>query len=373
MPKVIKINKSVEESIRELLKFLLESKKVKGVFTLAKINNNNVIDYSLITDPDMIKDAFSFFPLMPANAGKLLSRLTLKSALTEPIAVVLKPCELRAFIELVKREQGNLENFLFISSTCGGVYPLKMSINGDINKKLPEYWNAVKKGNIAPDIRATCSCCEHFLPYNADMTVALIGKNVDKECEIFLNTEKGEGFVEAMKEKVVEVAAGFSLRETEEVKNLRSKKETEKAKLFKEINIEGFGLSGMIERFGRCISCHGCSRVCPICYCILCDFDSRDHEYEPVTYEAELEKRGGVRVPPNTVFYHIGRLTHVGISCVGCGMCTDVCPADIPISTIFLKVGGEVQRMFNYTPGKDVEEKIPLTIFEKEEFAEVED
>lgn len=369
MSSVLKISKNAEGGLRELLKFLLEKERVKAIFTLRKINENGTVNYSLITDSDMLEDAVPLFPLMPQNAGKLLSRLTLKEHLSEPIAAVVRPCELRSFIELVKREQGSLENFVFISTTCPGTYPLEMSVNGNISKKLPEYEGEVKRGNIISDIRPTCKACEHFIPYSADMTVALIGKkDIDKGCEIFLNTEKAEKLIEGMDGELVEREL-----ETEEVKNLRSKRQEEKKKLFEEINVEGLGLSGLVETFGRCIGCRGCSRVCPICYCVLCDFDSRDYECEPSTYESELKKRGGVRVPPNTVLYHLGRLTHVSVSCVGCGMCMDVCPADIPLSTIFLKVGEEVQKLFNYIPGKNVEEAIPLTKYEKEEFAEVED
>jgi len=39
---------------------------------------------------------------------------------------------------------------------------------------------------------------------------------------------------------------------------------------------------------------------------------------------------------------------------------------------IFKKVGESVQKMFDYIPGKDAEEDIPLVTFKEEEFAEVE-
>ena len=80
-----------------------------------------------------------------------------------------------------------------------------------------------------------------------------------------------------------------------------------------------------------------------------------------------------MRVPAGTMFYQIGRLIHVSISCVGCGLCTDVCPANIPVSTIFQKVSQSTQELFGYLPGKDVTEPMPLTTFEKEEFASVEE
>ena len=369
MTKALKINKNSEQGILELLKFLLENGKVKGVFTLKKISKDGAVAYSLITKPDELKDAVPLFPLMPANAGKLLSRFTLRRNTNEPIAAVVKPCELRAFIELVKLEQGNLENLFFISSTCGGVYPLQMAADKTIEKNLSKYWDAAKKGEIPTDLRSACKGCTEFIPYTADMTVDLIGKNdIDKQCVIFLNSKKGEELTKGVKGEFLEKTIDKG-----KIDKFQSKREAEKKKLFDEIDAKMEGMDGLIEIFGRCIGCHGCSNVCPICYCKLCEFDSSDSEYKPSNYEIELKKRGGLRVPPGTLYYHLGRLTHVTVSCVGCGACEDVCPVDIPLSIIFKKVGESVQKMFDYVPGKNVEEDIPLVTFEEEEFAEVED
>jgi formate dehydrogenase subunit beta len=105
----------------------------------------------------------------------------------------------------------------------------------------------------------------------------------------------------------------------------------------------------------------------------LCEFESPDSEYSPSNYETELRKRGGIKVPPGTLYFHLGRLTHIGISCVSCGQCSDVCPVDIPVADIFKKVGESIQKMFEYVPGKDIEEDIPLVSFKQEEFAEIEE
>ncbi len=369
MTKALKINKSAEQGVLELLKFLLESGKVKGVFTLKKISKDGAVAYSLITKPDELKDAVPLFPSMPANAGKLLSRFTLRKNTDKPVVAVVKPCELRAFIELVKREQGSLENLFFISSTCGGVYPLKMAADGTIEKNLSKYWDAVKKGEVPTDLRSACRGCEEFVPYTADITVDLIGKNdIDKQCVIFLNNKKGEELTKGMKGEFLEKAIDKG-----KIDKFQSKREAEKKKLFDEIDTKMKGMDGLIEIFGRCIGCHGCMRVCPICYCKLCEFESSDSEYKPSNYESDLKKRGGIRVPPGTIYYQLGRLTHVTVSCVGCGACEDVCPVDIPLSVIFKKVGESVQKMFDYIPGKNVEEEIPLVTFEEEEFTEVED
>jgi formate dehydrogenase subunit beta len=369
MTKALALNKNTEQGIIEFLKFLLEKGKVKGVLTLKKINKEGTVGYSLIAKADDVKDSVPFFPLMPTNAGTLLSRFTLKGVTAEPIVAVVKPCELRGFVELVKREQGNLENIFVISSTCGGVYPLKMATDGTAKKNLSTYWNAVKKGEIAADVRPACKGCTEFVPYTADITVDLIGNNdLDKQCILFLNTKKGEELTEGLKGELVE-------RELhqEKLDKYKSKREEERKKLFDEIETKMKGMDGLVEIFGRCIGCHGCSRVCPICYCKLCEFESPESEYKPSNYESELGRRGALKVPPGTVYYHLGRLTHIGISCVSCGLCEDACPVDIPISIIFKKVGESIQKKFDYIPGKNVKEEIPLITFKQEEFVEIEE
>jgi formate dehydrogenase subunit beta len=369
MTKALKINKNTEQGVLDFLKFLLEKGKIKGVFTLKKINKNGAVAYSLITNPDDLNDAVPFYPLMPVNAGKLLSRFTLKGSTKKPVVVVVKPCELRGFVELIKREQGNLENLFIISSTCGGVYPLKMAVNGTIEKNLIKYWDTVSKGEIPPDLRSACNACEEFTPYNADITVDLFGKDdIDKQCMMFLNTKKGEELAKEMKGDIIEKEL-----DNKKLDKIRDKRQIEKKKLFDEIEKKLNGMDGLIEIFGRCIGCHGCSKVCPICYCKLCEFESSDFEYEPSNHETELRRKGGLKIPPGTLYYQLGRLTHIGISCVGCGQCEDVCPVDIPLSIIFKKVGEAVQKMFDYIPGKNVEEEIPLVTFKQEEFAEIEE
>jgi len=367
MPKALKINKSAEEGLKELLKSLMENGRIKGVLTLRKIGEYGAVNYSLVTNPDNIDSTVPLFPSMPVNVAKHLSLLTLKEAATEPIAAVLRPCELRAFVELVKREQGSLENFLLISSTCGGVYPLEMVVEGSIEKKLPQYWEAVKQGEAAPDIRLACKADEYFVPYTADMTVSLLGnKNIDEETVIFLNTEKGEGFAKAISGKFSEEELDSAM-----IERIRTKRKAEKEKLSDKVELKNLGIDEVTKTFSRCIGCHNCSKVCPACYCHVCFFETETSEHGPVYYETELEKMGYVSMLSDTTFYHLVRLFHVSASCTACGQCADVCPANIPLWAISLKVGEAVQKAFEYLPGKDIEEGLPITTFMPEEFARI--
>ena len=366
MSKRLSMGKSVEEGVKTLLEFLLEKNKVRGVITLKKMNADQGISYSLITRTEELKEALPLYPLMPANQGKILSYLTLRGSLKEPLAAVVKPCELRAFVELVKRAQGSLDNFLFISQTCPGVYPLEMSLNGDMEKTIPQYWHQTQSAEVIPETRPACRSCLNFIPQTADMVISLIGeKDLDKNCPIFLTSKKGEEFARGLEGEVKEQNL-----ENNDLDLFKNKREEERKKLFEQIGVESQGIEGLVKSLGKCIGCHGCRHVCPICYCDLCFFDSKENESKPYSYESDLERKGGSRIPAGTIFYHLGRLAHMSVSCVGCGMCTDVCPVNIPVSTIFSKVGESVQAAFDYTPGMDVEEPVPFATYREEEFQE---
>lgn len=367
MTKVLRMNKSAEEGLKELVRFFLESGKVKGVLTLKKVSEYGAVNYSLVTNPDDIDSTVPLFPLMPVNLAKQLSLLTLKEAASKPIVAILRPCELRALVELMKREQGSLENLLLISSTCGGVYPLKMAVEGSIEKKLLQYWEAVKQGEAAPDIRLACKADEYFVPYTADITVSLLGnKDVDKETMLFLNTEKGEDFVEGISGKFSEEELDSAI-----IERIRSKRKAEKQKLSDEVELRNIGIDEVTKTFSRCIGCRNCSKVCPACYCHVCFFETETSEHEANYYETQLEKMGYVNVLPDTLFFQLVRLFHVSTSCTACGQCADVCPANIPLWAISLKTGEAVQKAFDYLPGRDIEEGLPITTFKPEEFAEI--
>ena len=367
-PERLRTNRGAEETVRQLLRSLLESGQVEAVLALGRTETaEHGVGYFLFTDPDAFAadgDALPLLPLMPANGGGLLSRLTLEGALTGPVAAVIRPCEVRAFIELMKLSQGSLDNVFLISTTCGGVYPLETAVDGSLEERLPGYWEGVKRDELDEAVRPTCRACERFVPTGADVTVALLGEaDLDGQCTLYLNTERSAAFAGD-----VEGTAVDGKPQRAAIEGSQAERDTFREELFAGVDV---GLRGLIHTFGRCIGCHGCKTVCPVCYCELCHFDSHDCEREVDYYEGELRRKGGTRVPPDTVFFQLGRMAHMAISCVGCGMCTDVCPADIPVSTIFAKVAASAQATFDYEPGRDVAEEIPLRTFREEELAQV--
>ena len=362
MSTILKIQGDANDGVRAFLRHLLENQKLDAIIALGK--TGDAINYLFVTDSEKMNDIFPMMPVMPQNAARLLSQLTRSGPLPGKVGVMLHPCELNAFVELVKREQAVRDNLIFISPVCGGVLTFESYKEENIEEILPDYWKTFAKRQNYFDIRRTCAACEQFIPVNADITVI----PTENGCELYLNTPTAEELAkgapgEITNGKMDEASFGA----------LSKTRKAAKEKLFEQVKIEDFGIKGLIATFGRCIGCHGCSSVCPICYCGLCAFQCKDNEFTPAIFESELSKRGAMRVPPNTVFYHLGRIAHMGISCIGCGMCSDVCPADVPVSSIFMNAGQKVQAVFDYLPGKSFDEPVPLSTFIENELTEVED
>jgi formate dehydrogenase subunit beta len=363
--KAVKITQPVDQMIKDFCRQLFEKGTIGGVFALTKTQENRHM-YSLITKKERLADIDPLFPIMPMNAGKMVSRLTMAGSPGLPIVVIMRPCELRALFELVKLEQARLDNLLLISYTCNGVYSLKMDTN-DIAQKLETYWQKTRRGEIAENIRETCQMCTEFVPYNADITINLIGKDSGQGTSLLARTEKGTEYLSVITDLQSDTPA-----EPKEIDTLRKARVAQKQTIFANLKTEEYGFDGLTSVFGRCINCRACSSVCPICYCTLCYIRSAEKDTLPLTWERQLTKKGWLRIPSDTVMYQLIRMFHVGVQCVGCGMCSDICPTDIPVATLFTKFSEHIQKSLEYVPGKDLEQAMPLAVVNPEDFEDSE-
>jgi formate dehydrogenase subunit beta len=78
-----------------------------------------------------------------------------------------------------------------------------------------------------------------------------------------------------------------------------------------------------------------------------------------------------IKIPTDTVFYHLTRLAHMSTACVGCGQCSNACPNDIPVMEVFRTVSHRTQDAFGYEAGRSLDEKPPLSEFREEEFEDI--
>ena len=283
--------------------------------------------------------------------------------------MVLRPCELRAVVELVKLKQVSLQGLVLIGIDCFGTYSISnySKLVEEGHSPTQQALNLVKEGKDDPLLREACQVCEYPFPLNADFTIGLTGLDMDKEILLQAATEEGEKILEALGLKENN---GSEKRQTA-ITKLVSERARKRDELFEQTTREVYGLESLLSTFARCINCHNCRDVCPLCYCKECFFDSPTFEWEADKYLAWASRKSALRMPTDTLLFHLTRLNHMAISCVGCGLCQEACPNDVPVFSIFRLVGDRVQRIFDYLPGRSLEEELPLTTFKEAELQEV--
>lgn len=354
----LKVGDSPEAPLKEFLKALLEKGVVKAVMC-SRPMSSGAVSYALMANADEVEASSPLAPCMPVNAAAVVSDMTKVEPFDEPVAAVLRPCEARALVELVKLKQASLENLLIVALDCYG------TVSFSDFKELGNGALILAEG--ADKLRPACTVCEFPVSPVADVEVALIG--ADPKSEIFLLGKTGKGQEALEKASVGE--AGAPVGRDEAVEALKKKRLEALEKFVSESQGGIAGWDNLLAHFADCINCHNCKMLCPVCYCRQCFFDSDTLEVEGRRHLGAAARRGSVRLPDDTLLFHITRMNHMGLSCVGCGLCSDACPNDVDVFKAFRTVAHNAQREFDYVPGRSVEEELPQAVYKEDEFQTV--
>ncbi len=354
----------IDKAVVDLLKKGLEKGVFDAVLVPLKVPAGDSFAYVLAKSGDLLEDAAPLPPVMAVQGARAISRLTRRGKGSMKIAAVIRPCEVRATYELAKLTQVDLDNITLISIDCPGAIPLKDYLE-DPEKGNKTFSDAANKWDSGP-MREVCKGCGFGTSALGDLHIGTVG---GKKGTFMLvpNTDRGKKALEELDLKADKALDGWE-KESEKIAEKRGK---QKEKMFKELRAEYTGLDGVLDAFGKCINCHNCMRVCPICYCQQCFFESDTVKQPSQDYVERAVGSGSMRLPPDTIMFHIGRMIHMSLSCVGCGMCEDACPMSIPVSRIFNMVGSDTQSNFDYVPGENKDEPLPMVTFKEEEFQEI--
>lgn len=354
-------------AVRGLLRQLLETGLVDAIYVPMEMDGGVTVP-ALVADVDQLEHANPFSPAMSINAARVVSAMTGKEA-PAALGVVLHPCELRALIELVKLQQASLDNMILISMDCPGTYEWTdytgMQRAGELNQQ--EYLVAATQAQAynGHDLRQACQMCTQPLPEGVNIHLQLFGADLasgipvtlDDRLAEALNIDAVQEFPTASRQAVLEPL----LAQRQEFR------QKELAAMQGRIDANG----GLFDVFATCIRCYNCSTACPLCYCKTCLFCTSAFNHPPEHYLTAARRKGAMRLPADTMLFHLTRMNHMGLSCVSCGMCTSACPSDIPVGLVFSLIGGQVQQSFGYTPGANLEEPLPLITFQADEWIEV--
>jgi formate dehydrogenase subunit beta len=369
---VVKVSEGrTEEAIIGFLKTLLEKGVVEAMVVPKRLPSGDGFVQTLIRDPEKLNGVCVLSPTMPVQSARVASHLTIKN-LGKKVAAVLKACEIRAIVELTKFLQVKLDNLYLIGIDCPGTFEVadyaKMFQEGKGGEGLTKgLLKGMAKGET-PSVdgyafRTACQMCEYPIP-QADIVLKLFGYQIEQE----IGVEIGEKL-----EKEIEEKGNLSFSENEpplrsEVLNKVIAERTKKRDaLFEEFKGVVKDLRSFLDRFSTCIRCHNCMVACPICYCKECVFRTTVFEHDGDQFLRWADRKGGIRMPTDTLIFHLIRMSHMVTSCIGCGLCDSACPSRLPVATLFRSVGDRIQKIFQYVPGRDVKETPPVATFKEEE------
>ena len=360
----VKVQGSLLATIQDLLRTLLEQRVVDALLVPMRLPGGTVAPM-LVSDPEALERADPLAPVLPINAARAAANLTVTGH-REKLGVVLRACEIRALVELVKFQQAQFgDQVLLIGIDCLGTYGITdYQAVEDKERLVAELVVGATAGELEPheglDFRAACQMCEQPLPEgdHLDLTIGLVGV---KPGQVYL--QAGDTLAEALGL----AANGAPAGREEAVEKLVAARVQARDAAFAAFRERVDSMGGLLAEFSTCIRCHNCMINCPICYCKECIFRTATFEHESQLYYQWAERKGEVRMLPDTLLFHLTRLNHMVTSCVGCGLCTEACPVDIPVGTVFRAVGEKVQAIFDYHTGRSLEEAAPVKEFREDE------
>jgi formate dehydrogenase (coenzyme F420) beta subunit len=351
-----------------LLSKLIERDVVTAILAPARQPSGGVMP-TLITSPKAAKRADPLAPVVPLNAAKVASSLTANPS-DKPTALVMRSCEVRALVELVKLKQANLDDVLMIGVDCLGRYE-----NGDFlklteaGKTTETFLEAAQSGRTAEkdiDISDACTICESPVPDNVDIRLGVLGASPDSLIVEWV-TDKGR----AARDKLEIAACDAPAKRAEAVEKLTQKRTEARDKKLAAFRDAASSFEKLEQHLSGCINCYNCRVACPVCYCKECVFVTDTFRHDGEQYLGWATKTGALKMPTDTLFYHLVRLTHMSTLCVGCGQCSSACPNDIELMPLFRATAEKTQARFDYLAGRSLEEKQPLAVFYDNELQEV--
>jgi len=369
----------ITASLTEFVRAVLASDNIDAVLAprhlpLSGNGAKPAVMPTLISDPEALSGVDLLSPAFPMNTAKMVSRLSRKP-LGRTVAVFLRPCEIRAFVELVKLRQGRTEEVVIIGTDCPGAVRntdfTRLGGDDDGSTVTNRFLDAMLGGGDAMfdgvPLMTACQACEHPTPEGADIAIGLWGADLKNQALAMAQTPKGEALLGDLGLTDANVPA----ERASAVEKVVAERTAFRDEMYAETEAATSDISKLTNYLAGCVNCYNCRVACPVCYCRECVFVTDAFNHEPAQYLQWAHRKGAIKMPTDTTFYHITRLAHMSTACVGCGQCSNACPNDIPVMELFRTVARKTQAAFDYEAGRDLEAPPPLTEFRENEFTDV--
>ncbi|MBC2737598.1 MAG: 4Fe-4S binding protein [Desulfobacteraceae bacterium] len=360
-------------SLQTFCTAILTQEDIRAILVPQRQPMKSMVMPTLVTAPEQLDGIDPLSPAFPMNGAKVLAKLTRKPS-GGKIAALLRPCEIRAFIELVKLKQARTEDVVLIGIDCLGALrntDYFRFAGNDAAAATQRFYEGMLAGKETAldgvELASACKSCEHSIPDAADIALGLRGVDIGTGILAQAQSPAGEALLAQLNLPAAEVPKA---RE-DALARLLEARTASRDQMFAETAAATDSVEKLSNYMANCVNCYNCRVACPVCYCKECVFVTDVFNHDPAQYLRWAQRKGAIKMPTDTVFYHLTRLTHMSTACVGCGQCSNACPNDIPVMELFRLVGQRTQEAFAYEAGKSVDESPPMSVFKEDEFQEV--
>jgi formate dehydrogenase (coenzyme F420) beta subunit len=306
----------------------------------------------VITRPADLRRVNPFTPVMLSNTAPMVQDFV-KDYPHSHLAVILRPCELRAMVELSKRHRVRYqplstakgrERLVVIGVDCPGTYSQPQRVAGDGEMIHVGVTYGRQESYIPHQVRQTCQMCDSPGPFGADITIGTIGVEPEGKLLIIAPDEKTDVTL-LLKELTDGIATEREVVHREMmVGKLVDKRAEKRAALMKNTSFQVEEVGSILAMFARCTLCADCLDACPL-------------------YDGELSGMLGVdkNHRNHSLLAEVVRVSRWLASCSGCGMCRESCPHGVPLAQVVTALSHRIQNELHYRPG-DPSQPLPWAV-----------
>jgi len=303
------------ETVIKLMTHLWDHLDLSHMLLPLKDPGDNSWHTEEISDPNQLTRANPFTPLMVENISQKIPEFQ-KAHPDETIAVLLRPCEVKALTKIEERVGLNRDHLVVISADCLGTYPpdefvWRADRKGSHESLTDESVKFSKVGGISQyRYRSACQLCKNPIANQGDLNINIAGLPVRHK--IMVSTYNGIN----QKVNLASFTDGtipvdnLTLHDQVSEKMIYRNEQTRVRLSQALIENTELDIENLVDQLNQCNDCQICMDVCPMCN----------------VFGFSREKDG--TLSRETVANWI-------VECVGCGMCEQSCSKHKPLAAIF--------------------------------------
>ena len=315
--------------LREFLSFWWSRIEFEAMLVPIVLPGGREVASQAINDPARLSEFNPFAPLMLSNTASAVGEFVKDNK--GPLAVILRPCELRTLIELQKRHRILLPpldstdksgELVIIGIDCPGTLPAeeftrKIETSGLDAMTRDALNGGAGDGFLVEHLREACQLCDWPVPNAADLTIGVFG-TINRQSLLLIARDHSIDARLGLRDLTDALAteADISLREkARSIPSWNNGPPGETARAVSKYPPTG-SFSSLLACFTRCTLCADCLDACPL-------------------YEGELSGLlgvGGHHLFERPLLADLIKVSRLLASCSGCGMCEEVCEWDIPLT-----------------------------------------